>query len=418
MPRIPQLACFLTSLLLAAWLVAPLDATRSDTEVRGLWVVRTSLGSPASIARLVGQARDAGFNALFVQVRGRGDAYFSSTLEPRAAALAGQPATFDPLADLLRAAHAARMRVHAWVNVNLVASAVTLPAARNHLVQQHPDWLMVPRDLAVELGTLSPRNPAYVGRIARWTRAQLADVEGLYASPIHPGAAAHAVAVVADLVQRYPVDGVHLDYVRYPRGDFDYGPAAMREFRASLDEELAPAEARRLAERARTDPLVFADTFPVRWTSFRRSRLTALVMRMRTAVKSARPDALVSAAVVPDAVEAAGVRLQDWGLWAQTGLLDAVCPMAYTPDLSDFARQVSDAARTATPGALWAGIGAYKLDPAQALAQIQEARRAGSTGYVLFSYDSMTDPSQPAADYLEQVGRAALDAATLDGGMR
>jgi uncharacterized lipoprotein YddW (UPF0748 family) len=224
--------------------------------------------------------------------------------------------------------------------------------------------------------------------------------------------------VVTDLVRRYAVDGVHLDYVRYPRDDFDYGPAALREFRASLDEDLPPAEARRLAERARTDPLVHADTFPVRWASFRRSRLTALVMRIRTAVKAERPEALVSAAVVPDVVEAAGVRLQDWGLWAQNGLLDAVCPMAYTPDLSHFARQVSEAVRASAPGALWAGIGAYKLDPAQVLAQIQEARRAGSAGYLLFSYDSMTDPAQPAADYLERVGRAALDESAPHGRTR
>ncbi len=78
---------------------------------------------------MVRTARDHGFNTLLVQVRGRGDAYFTSSLEPRAAELQRQPASFDPLATVLAEAHEAGLRVHAWVNVNLVSSAADLPSA-------------------------------------------------------------------------------------------------------------------------------------------------------------------------------------------------------------------------------------------------------------------------------------------------
>jgi uncharacterized lipoprotein YddW (UPF0748 family) len=59
-------------------------ATREavPSETRALWVLRTSLGSPESITTLVRTARDHGFNTLLVQVRGRGDAYFTSALDP------------------------------------------------------------------------------------------------------------------------------------------------------------------------------------------------------------------------------------------------------------------------------------------------------------------------------------------------
>ena len=40
-------------------------------------------------------------------------------------------------------------------------------------------------------------------------------IEGVYASPIHPAAVDHLVAVVDDLVSRYALDGIHLDYVRF-----------------------------------------------------------------------------------------------------------------------------------------------------------------------------------------------------------
>ena len=73
--------------------------------------------------------RAAGFNTLLVQVRGRGDAYYRSTLEPRAAELAARPASIRS-PSTIDAAHAAGLRVHAWVAVNLVSSASTLPARR------------------------------------------------------------------------------------------------------------------------------------------------------------------------------------------------------------------------------------------------------------------------------------------------
>ena len=81
----------------------PITATVDDEpgptgEVRGLWVLRTSLNSAKSIDAVVRAAEAGGFNALLVQVRGRGEAYYRSDVEPRASDLDGQPMTFDPLA--------------------------------------------------------------------------------------------------------------------------------------------------------------------------------------------------------------------------------------------------------------------------------------------------------------------------------
>src|SRR5690606_11601612 len=98
----------------------------SSSEVRALWVTRATLSSPEAIAQMVRDAKAGGFNTLIVQVRGRGDAYYRSGLEPRAEGIKG-PATFDPLAEVLARAKRAGLAVHAWVNLNLVSSAVSLP---------------------------------------------------------------------------------------------------------------------------------------------------------------------------------------------------------------------------------------------------------------------------------------------------
>lgn len=388
--------------------------------MRGLWVLRSSLVSPQSIAAVVRTARASGFNAVFVQVRGRGEAFYPSSVDPRAGELAAQPSSFDPLAEVIAAAHEAGLRVHAWLNVNLISSAAQLPEDRTHVVYRHPDWLMVPRALVQELRTVDGHSPAYAGKISRWTRAQSERVEGLYLSPIVSEAASYTESVIAELAGRYALDGIHLDYLRYPNTDFDYSRYAVAAFRSDIAGALPPAVKAALDERADIDPFAYPDGLPDAWTQFRRARLTSLAMRLRKVIKKARPDALVTAAVVPDADDAFALRLQDWRTWAEAGILDAVCPMAYSQDPETFARQVAAARAFAGARAVWAGIGAWRLSPEQTIRHIGLARKAGAAGVLLFSYDSLTGPAQTRADYLDEVARAAFQVATApaSGGAR
>ena len=385
-----------------------LFARQPPSEIRALWVLRTSLTTPGSIAALVKSAHANGFNTLLVQVRGRGDAYFSDSIEPRAADLQRQPASFDPLEMVITAARANGLSVHAWVNVNLISSAVDLPVARTHIVHRHPEWLMVPRELAAALAGVDYSSPAYVGRLARWTRTQSEGVEGLYASPIQPAAAAHVESVVRDLARRYAIDGVHLDYARYPGARFDYSRASIAEFRTHIRPNISAATRRTLDSQERVDVFAYPDALSDEWKAFRISRMTSLMTRLHDAVKSVRPGALVTVAAAPDIQEAYDHRLQDWKAWLQTGVVDAVCPMAYTPEPARFAEQIAAAREAAGDRAIWAGIGAYRLTPWQTVQNIKTARRLGAAGIVLFSYDSLVDPKVTSSDYLAVVGRTAF----------
>ncbi len=396
-------------LLGAVALIRPvaLHGAPDAPEVRSLWVLSSTLMSPDAIQLAVTTAADAGFNTLFVQVRARGDAMFLGGVEP-VGVVSLERAGFDPLAEVLRQAGEVGLAVHAWVNVNLVSSASQLPISRDHIAYRHPEWLMVPRDLARELGPLDPKNPAYLGKLARWTRGHPRELEGLYSSPLHPAAVDHTVAVVRDLVTRYPVDGVHLDYARYPNDGFDFSRAAVASFRDEMRGELTTDRLRDLDAASALDPLTYPDAYPEAWTRFRRSRMTALIMRLRTAVRQARPDAVVSAAVVADLADAYGRRLQDWATWIETGLLDAVCPLAYTVDPAVFGTQIAEARRIPGLHQVWAGIGAFRLTVPRTLENIFTARREGVDGVALFSYDSLAPNVHDQPDYLMQVGRTAF----------
>ena len=380
----------------------------APVEMRALWVLRTSLTSPERIAALVRQARDNGFNTLFVQVRGRGDAYYRDGLEPIPADLGRQPASFDPLSAVIDAARISGIRVHAWININLVSSATALPTAREHLVHRHPDWLMVPRDIAQELAAMPVDSPAYLGKLARWTRQQAADVEGLYTSPLVPAAAAHIEAVVRDIATRYELDGVHFDYARYPTDRFDYSRTAIEQFRASIRPGVPAARRVAVDEEERVDLFAYPDAFPAEWRNFRVTRLTALMSRLQAVVKTQRPGAIVSVAAAPDRAEALSRRLQDWGAWLTDGVVDAVAPMAYTQEPARFAEQIAAARATAGTRSLWAGIGAYRLSPEETIANIRTARKLGADGIILFSYDSLINPRESVPGYLSTVGSAVF----------
>lgn len=396
--------------MLGAWR-PPTHARASadaDDEVRGLWVLRSTLTSPARIDELIRSAVDGGYNTLLVQVRGRGDAYYTSRIDPKADELRTQPPGFDPLDLTISRAHTAGLKVHAWFNVNLVASATTVPSTPAHIVVRQPDWLMVPRALAGPLSRLSPRSAGYVSQLARWTRSQSATVEGLFLSPIPEGAQQYTLDVVRDLLERYPLDGLHLDYIRYPTADFDYSAAALDAFRADRLPHVTVAERDRLDGLRRTDPTIWTRTFPQQWESFRLTRLTLLVERLRALLAETRPGALLSAAVVPVASDARRMKLQDWSAWAERGLLDVICPMAYAVDVRDFARQIDDAVASAHGRPVWAGLGAWRLTVPQTAEHLRAARRRNVAGVLLFSYDSLQASTSPRGAYFTRLRPALL----------
>lgn len=393
-------------------------ATRADApaeEIRGLWVLRSTLTSVRSIDQMVATAQRSGFNTLLVQVRGRGDAYYDSQIEPRAAELEDEPQSFDPLAVTLEAAHAAGLKVHAWINVDLVSSANVLPRSRTHVVARHPEWLMVPRSAAASLRGVPSDLPTYVGQIARAARAQSEQVEGLYLSPVLPASREYTASVVADIASRYPIDGIHLDYLRYPTDQFDYSVTALAAFREVAIASVTRETRDRLDRLAVTAFAAWPDALPDVWAQFRRDRLTLLASAIRSAALAARRGLIVSAAVAPDADEARRGRLQDWRLWARTGIVDALCPMIYTPDPKEFATAVTRVKADAGAASVWAGIGAFRLTPARTTENLRTVRKAGVGGVLLFSYDSLTS-GDAAPNYFSLIRTALLEQAQPPSG--
>ena len=298
---------------------------------KALWVVRDKITTKGAIDDLMADAATRGIHDVLVQVRGRGDAYYASKLEPRAETLAVDG--FDPLAHLVRAGAAVGVRVHAWGHVFIVWSSAegALPKSSEHLVRRHPDWLLRP-------GGGAQAGVKYLDPVGG------SDWEGIYIDPKNPEAREHTLAVFTDIVSRYRVEGFHYDYVRYPQ-------------------------------------VTYADS------QEDHTAVTALVSESARRLRAARPGIVISAAVFPDPDIARERVLQRWPEWAEAGLVDLLCPMAYRRDVAEVGRLLTKARAAAPKTRMWGGLMAYAGERVLIREQVRAAARAGCEGAILFAYD-------------------------------
>ncbi len=369
---------------------APPTAFTSDGEIRAMWVVRDSMHSRAKIRNTVALAKKHGFNTLFVQVRGRGDAFYNSRFEPRSEELAGTPADFDPLAVAVEEGHKAGLEVHAWLNTFFVWGRSRAPWSSRHVINAHPEWLVRTKDNRVQ-------------------RTDSKDCEGAFLNPAIPEVRDYLRDVFNDVATNYAVDGVHMDYVRLPANRFSFGDTDMRLFREWLAPRLTPDEvADADAKVAGGSRLAWHYLHPKEWADWRRDNVTATVQAISSAVHATKPEAIVSAAVFPNYRVAFGDKGQAWRDWLNNDLIDAACPMSYNQSTQVAASQIRDAVIACPGKPIIAGVGAWQVPSASAVAKGKAYRNVGAAGINFFSYDGMTRNGR-TEKYLNSLGRGLFN---------
>jgi uncharacterized lipoprotein YddW (UPF0748 family) len=330
-----------------------------------LWVLRNSLVRAEDVPRVVERAKAMGVRGLLVQVIGRGDAWYRSERLPAPEPLEGRGR--DPLGEILPLAHAAGLEVHAWINCCLVWSAPNRPRDARHVIHEHPEWVARLAD-GRPMTRLSPAQRRRMG------------LEGVFLSPGHPGVRRWVADNVREVVTRYPVDGVHLDYVRNPAVPIGYDATTRARF--ALESGVDPAPLARAAARSRT-------RLDSAWAAFQMEQVTAIVRAVRDTLERVRPGLPLSAAVIADTITAQSLKRQPWSRWVRDGLIDRAYLMCYAPEVQTVLDQLSAVRQQLDAERLVPGIAVYNTSPALTAAKIKAARALGYRTVALYSYDSL-----------------------------
>ncbi len=356
------------------------------TEFRGLWVTRfdwTFFGRPVTttdVDSIVNHAASAHFNVLLFQIRGTGDAFYSSTLEPWAARLTGQPTKtlgvnpgWDPLAYMITRAHASGLQVHAYMNVYPTWLCDSLGPTKTAIL--HPFWQWTYQSGVFDWREWQNGDPPLPMNLIPANQGGHCSTDGyLWASPASPIVQSHILSVAVDLAMRYDLDGLHLDLVRYSNSNYSSDPATMAAFSQAL--QITPS-------------LTITAWRP----QFQRDQVSGLVARIYSATTAIKPDLLLSAAVWPNYSDGYNGFFQASKDWLAGGYIDANMPMLYTSDiLNDLPAWI-----TRTQGFIddahgrWVipGISGAYTETAPLFDRINAARSMGTPGVAIFSYSGL-----------------------------
>ena len=323
----------------------------------------------ADAAALMDNCLSLGLNTVIAQVRPFGDALYESSLFPWShlcTGTQGQAPGFDPLDVLITEAHARGLSLEAWINPYRLKSSAAMPPSigETNLMHTHPEWCCT------------------VG-------------EGVYLNPAIPEAAAYVVQGVAELVERYAVDGIHFDDYFYPTTEASLDAA---QFAASGEKDLA---------------------------SWRQQNVTSLVKAAHDAVKAADPTLRFGVSPQGNPENDLATQYSDIYTWLTASGADAVvdylCPQVYwgygyqlQSGSTRFAFEniVPEWLGMARAGdvALYFGLGAYRIGvgdgganadstrqwaTGSALArQTADLRSRGAQGWALYRYDSLFGPAR------------------------
>ncbi len=305
------------------------------TTIKGLDWPKTQATSAATIERqkreltdILDKLKAANINTVLLQTRVRGNLIYPSDIETWSEAIsgkAGRAPGYDPLAFAIEECHKRGMEIHAWmVAIPLGSTQVHKELGGRSIVKQRPGICKKFRD--------------------NW-----------YLNPGHPETKHYLASLVNELVKRYDVDGVHLDYIRYPDRPKKFPDTA--EFRKY-------GKGKSLAQ-------------------WRRDNITEIVRAVHREVKGLKPWVKVSSAPLGKYRDTrrytAGWNgfhdvYQETQTWLKEGIQDIIFPMIYYrgnhfyPFVLDWMEQSHG--RMVVPG-----LGIYFLHPSEGDWTLDEAER-------------------------------------------
>lgn len=368
----------LSLLFLLSCLVLPLPSAAQAVGTRAVWLT-TLMGldwprqraknadgiarQKAELTAIYDKLQAAGINTILFQARIRGTVAYPSDIEPFDAVFsgtAGRSPGYDPLQFALDEAHRRGMTFQAWVVAYPVNKAESVKALGNR--------------------ALPRKRPELCQRCG----------EQYMMDPGVPGTAEYIASICKEIVERYDVDGIHLDYIRYP------------ETQVNFDDTKTY---RRYGNGQRK-------------ADWRRDNVTRTVRAIRQAIDGVRSGVRLSCSPVGKYADLPRQSSKGWNardavsqdavMWLNEGLMDEIYPMMYF-DGDHFYPFALDWKEEAQRGKVIPGLGIYFLsknekdwDLLRIQRQLHFLKQQGFDGFALFRSKFFTDNTKGLYNWLSR----------------
>jgi len=350
------------------WDSYPIDRPVVSSEVRAIWFDRGTIvkaRSEADLVPLFDRMAKAGINTVFFETINSGYTVYPSRVAPQQNPLVRG---WDPLKAAVKLAKERNMELHAWVWVFAVVN------------KRHNEILNIPRD--------------YPGPVlARYPDWGMTDQKGntfhynsgkAFLDPANPGVQRYLSLLLEEIATNYGVDGIHLDYIRYPfqsatgEHSYGYGTASRYKFK----------------QMTGVDPIKLnvGGKLWSQWTGFRLTQVDNFVSNVSQKLKAKRPDLILSTAVFPmPRQERLNKIQQHWEKWVRDGSIDLLVPMTYAADTDELfrlTRPVFDSFNE-EKALLLPGIRLLNIPDIVAVDQMQLLRGMSTEGFALFAAENL-----------------------------
>jgi len=351
------------------WDNYPVDSHFAQPEVRAMWVDRGTIvkaKSKEDLKPLFDRMAEAGINTIFFETINS-----SYPIYPSGVAPAQNPMTkgWDPLQASIELAHERGMELHAWVWIFAAANQ-----GHNRILGQPENYL----------GPVLSRNPSWVlkdqnGHVFNRTPG----FKKAFYDPANPEVRSYLLALLDEIATNYDVDGIQLDYIRYPfqdkitRQNFGYTDVSRSLFKQTYG----------------IDPKTIKPSSPAwkQWTNFRIQQINSFVAESSQRLKSKRPDLVVSTAVFPmERLERLSTLQQHWEEWIYSEWVDMMVLMTYALDTGSFEDRTKAvfAFSQKNPSLIIPGIRLLNVPNAETFDQMQSIRNMPSGGFALFAAEN------------------------------
>jgi uncharacterized lipoprotein YddW (UPF0748 family) len=350
------------------WAKFPVDKRVSQPEIRAVWLDRETIvnaKNEVGLAKVFDRLARAGINTVFFETVNA-----SYTIYPSQVAPAQNPLikNWDPLASAVKLAHRRGMELHAWVWT--FAAGNTLHNQIIGVDYNYPGPVLV-------------ANPDWANYDNRGRMIPVGQTKH-FLDPANPEVREYLLKLYKEIVTRYKVDGIQLDYIRYPFQDpfagriYGYGKAARAKFK----------------QQTGIDPITISPrqrSLWKKWTDFRTEQINSFVAEVSQMLRDEKRSLILSVAVFPiQEYERVQKIQQHWEVWARNGDVDVIVPMTYAANTPSFQRLAKPWTNSKKLGAtlLVPGIRLLSLPALGAFDQLQLVRDLPVSGYALFAMDN------------------------------